>query len=638
MAGMVTNVLMLTLALVIQVFAQTPVILPFTKPVNIHEDTIIETTLVQVKCSNAGDACICNVKDMTPANGPFTVWNKPPLTGYWCYYTGQAQGGTLSFKTTPTYSITIECRNTYDNATATATLEVDVQQNQAPEIKNTNYPRETLTLDATKPYAAGEVIYTVTATDAENDPLTFSISTSPSVNYFSIGSKDGLISTTIDLRAATEKYIVVTVTVKDKVNTVNDFEIFITITNMNARPQITNLPATLNILENEASGYNIMTLTFSDLDYTVPQIPTCTVVPSGEQYKFTYESGTHKLRLSTLTGVTNPLDYETINQYKITCVLNDGFLDSQGDVLTLNVQNVNEPPTFDEIAYYCDLDESNTGGSSCNLNAVIVDPEGDLITSVAFVSGNNSNRFRYDRSTSTISFNVDYDVDASTYMQTSVILQLQATDVYGAYKIVPVYINIHDANDNTCSFGATATLTFKADQSTSLGSLGTFSAKDNDLTSPNNLVSYEVVQALPSDSSNYIAVYTDGAIAYTSLIPESNTGKSYSLVVRCKDGGSPQRTAQGTVVLTYQVTTTTTVTTTSTTTTASTSTTSTTTASSNLFDNDAFVAVFAILMCLLVLGLLVGLYFLLKYCGLCGAASAGNICGANGCNDFCCPK
>ncbi|XP_059170386.1 protocadherin Fat 4-like [Physella acuta] len=629
------------------VACQVPIITPFTRPYNIHEDTIIETSIVEVKCTNPGDACLCNVKEINPVNGPFTVWKKTSTSAFYCYYTGQAQGGKLSFKTNPTYFITIECRNELDTNSSTTLLEIDVQQNQAPVISNSNYPRETLTLDVGRPYVPGDVIYTVSATDAENDPLTYSISTSPSVDYFTIGSRDGIMAINTDLRAATEKYIVITVTVKDKVNTVNDFEIFVTLTNMNSRPLITNLPATMTVLETAASGYNIMTLTFSDSDIYVPQlVPTCTVVPNGDQYKFTYESGTQKLRLSTLANAANPLDYETTSQYKITCVLSDGFLDSQNDVLTLNVQNVNEAPTFDEIAYYCDLYESNAGVSLCDLDAVIVDPEGDTITSIGFVSGNNSNRFRYDRSTTTITFNVDYDVDQNA-MPTSVVLQLQAVDVYGASKTVPVYINIMDSNDNTCSFGATSSVTFKADQSTQLGSLGSFAATDNDRTSPNNLLSYEVIQAIPSDSLNYISAYSDGSLAYIGLIPESNTGKSYSLVVRCKDGGSPQRTSQGTIVLTYQITTTTSTTTTTTTSTTSTSTTtSTTTASSNIFNNDAFVAVFAILMSLLVLGLLVGLYFLLRMCGLCGAPSlgaaggapSGNLCGQNGCNDFCCPK
>ena len=33
--------------------------------------------------------------------------------------------------------------------------------------------------------------------------------------------------------------------------------------------------------------------------------------------------------------------------------------DSTGDVLTLSILNVNDAPEFDDIAYYCDMDESD---------------------------------------------------------------------------------------------------------------------------------------------------------------------------------------------------------------------------------------------------------------------------------------
>ncbi|KAH9488399.1 hypothetical protein Btru_063314, partial [Bulinus truncatus] len=632
------------------------IITPFDKPWNIYEYTIVETQLAEVVCVNPGDACLCNLKETNPLGGPFTVWKKTTTSKFYAYYTGVAQGGALSFKNNPTYFLTIECRNVLGTNVSTAVLEVDIQQNQAPTFKNVKYPRDNLVLDAMRPYVPGDNIYQASATDPENDALTYSIKTSPTVDYFTIDSSEGYININKDLRSATVKNTVITVSVTDGISTINNFEIFVNLTSMNTRPSITNLPTTVSFPETTAAGTTLIILTLTDPDiFDATLVPVCSVVPNGEQYKFTYESGTRKLKLSTLTTtqIAYPFDYENINLYTITCVFSDGYLDSVNDVLTVKVTNVNEAPTFDETAYYCDLYESAPGVSFCDLDAVIIDPEGDTISTIGLLAGNNNNRFRYDRSTTTITFNVDYDVDLAA-MPTKVNLTLQAVDIYGAANTAPVHIVISDVNDNTCSFGATSTNTFKADQGTNLGSLGNFIAVDNDLTSPNNLISYEVISALPADSTNYIAAYSDGSLAYIGLIPETNHGKSYSLIVRCKDGGSPPRTAQGTIVLSYQTTTTTsttTTTTTSTTTTtpATTTSTATTAKSTNIFDNDAFVAVFAILMSLLVLGLLVGLYFLLRFCGLCGgiggaagapgASAGGELCGPNNsCNNFCCPK
>ncbi|KAK0066185.1 cadherin-23 [Biomphalaria pfeifferi] len=155
-----------------------------------------------------------------------------------------------------------------------------------------------------------------------------------------------------------------------------------------------------------------------------------------------------------------------------------------------------------------------TGVSSCSIDASVTEPEKDSILSVNFINGNNSNRFRYDKSSSTISFNVDYDIDQATGYPENVVLQLEAKDRYGATSTAPVYIKVHDINDNTCDFGASSTKVFTANQGMKFGSLGNIYAVDNDKTAPNNEVTYEVIQALPSDSTNYISAYSDGSIDY----------------------------------------------------------------------------------------------------------------------------
>ncbi|KAK6960243.1 cadherin-related family member 1, partial [Biomphalaria glabrata] len=393
------GVLLVSVSFLIIADAQTlnnPQITPFTRPYNIHEDTIVETQIVEVVCTNPGDACLCNLKYTDPLGGPFTVWKKTSLSKFYVYYTGVAQGGKLSFKNNPTYFLTIECRNELGTNTSEVVLEIDIQQNQAPVITNIKYPRDSIVLDAMRPYVPGDNFYQVTATDAESDALTFSITTNPSVNYFTIDASEGYINIAKDLRSATVKNILITASVTDGVNIVNNFEIAVNLTSLNTRPSITNLPATVKFPETTPAGTTLITLTLQDPDiFDATLVPTCSVVPNGEEYKFTYESGTRKLKLTTLvnTQITLPLDYESYNQYKITCVFSDGFLDSQNDTLTLNVENVNEAPTFDETIYYCDLYESGPGVSTCDLDAVIIDPDGDTISTIGFLTSNNNNRF-----------------------------------------------------------------------------------------------------------------------------------------------------------------------------------------------------------------------------------------------------
>nr|KAG5688776.1 hypothetical protein BaRGS_030645 [Batillaria attramentaria] len=171
---------------------------------------------------------------------------------------------------------------------------------------------------------------------------------------------------------------------------------------LNARPVISNLPATVNVTELQTQpGFTLITLTFSDPDNTgaVKLEPECSVDPSSESFKFHYETNTRRLTLSSTIPSETLLDYEKTKHYLITCSVFDGYLYSEGDVLTVNVLNVNEPPVFDASTYFCTMYESKVG--------------------------NNSERFRYNRASNKLTFNVDYDVDNSN-MPTNVIVTIYA--------------------------------------------------------------------------------------------------------------------------------------------------------------------------------------------------------------------
>ena len=64
------------------------------------------------------------------------------------------------------------------------------------------------------------------------------------------------------------------------------------------------------------------------------------------------------MKLNTITTGETLLDFETTDKYLITCVVFDGFLYSVDDVLTMHVNNVNEPPVFNAGTYFCTLPES----------------------------------------------------------------------------------------------------------------------------------------------------------------------------------------------------------------------------------------------------------------------------------------
>ena len=131
------------------------------------------------------------------------------------------------------------------------------------------------------------------------------------------------------------------------------------------------------------------------------------------------------------------------------------------------------------------------GVSTCDLGLTVTDPELNTIPTLELLAGNNSERFRYDRVSNKLTFNVDYDVDNNN-MPTNVILTIYAVDSVMATGTAKIEINIQDANDNMCDFGSQQTAQFTVDQGTPLQTLGSFVASDGDLTSPNNRVKFEV--------------------------------------------------------------------------------------------------------------------------------------------------
>ena len=152
-------------------------------------------------------------------------------------------------------------------------------------------------------------------------------------------------------------------------------------------------------------------------------------------------------------------------------------------------------------------------------------------------------------------------------------------------------------------------------------------ARDNDLTSPFNTVTYTPVRSMQFGSTTRAAVLSNGQIYYTNEFDLDDHGSSYFVYLKAEDGGVPPRSSTATIQLTYRTTTTvTTTTSTSTTTTipSSTSTATTTTTTRkpyNFFDYPTNVGLFSVLMILLATGVVVGLYYAYQY------YTTGHCCG-----------
>uniref|UniRef100_A0A2C9KEI4 Cadherin domain-containing protein n=1 Tax=Biomphalaria glabrata TaxID=6526 RepID=A0A2C9KEI4_BIOGL len=237
------------------------------------------------------------------------------------------------------------------------------RENDDDEISISNCATSTVTIDArvTDMY---DTISTSTYTDPENDALTFSMTSNPSDNYFSIGAGDGIIRAAIDMHTATTLAHKLTVSATDSYNTVSPaYVLYVEITNINTAPSIDGLPAKVFLPESAKAGDTIVVLSITD-DGNLPLSPVCSATSTADNVKFTYDSNSDAL----VVKYDGAFDYETQSSYSITCTVSDGYLSSSGnDVLTLIITNVNEMPVFNKNQYFCVLDEGSLFFGLCDL-------------------------------------------------------------------------------------------------------------------------------------------------------------------------------------------------------------------------------------------------------------------------------
>ncbi|KAH9502686.1 hypothetical protein Btru_069513 [Bulinus truncatus] len=573
-----------------------------TQPTYVAEDPTVLTKLVKLDCTPSASATVqsCRVKTSNPG-GPFAVQENPPGE-FWVIYDATQN---LNYASTNFYELTLDCTDSSNKQSNTISLFVYVTPNTPPTI--TNYPTDKVTRDVSTFDYTTDTVYQVVATDAEKDTLTYSIlSQQPSSGLFTINSATGKITATKDLKLTSTPSYILTVEVSDGKNTISDFHVIITVNNLNVAPVILNLPTSINVAEDAGLGTTLIKLSIEDTTmYNTPLLTTtCSTSPSSEAYKFTLSSDTITL------SANNLLNYEVRSIYTITCTTTDGYFSSDGkDVLTVNVVNVNENPYFNSNQYYCTLVEGAMRDHYCSLTLTVTDPEGETISDIGFLTSSNSGNFYFDKSTNRIYFDREYDIDAGS-LPTSVSLTLQAKDSAGGSATASVLITVTDDNDNTCAFDKTL-LYKQVDQNTALGQLDSFTVTDADVSSPNKDTKVEIVSTSPADTGTYITVTGAGELYYIGTIPTSKTDSSYTMVVRCKDLGSPSRSALATVVVSYTYVTTTTTTTTTTT---IASTTTTAKPVKSIWDYDWFIAVFAIFMVLLAALLIAALSYLIYKC------------------------
>jgi hypothetical protein len=350
--------------------------------------------------------------------------------------------------------------------------------------------------------ATGTTIVTATATDAENDPITFTLTGSGSENF--AVDNDGTVTllNSLDYESVTSYEL--TLSASDGTNTVSGTFTF-TVVDVNEAVTLSTSLAASSFAENLSLGSTLLSSSATD-----PENSDISYSLSG--------TGSDKFSVASDGTVTlsNSLNYESETSYDLTLTASDGT-NSTSSSFTILVTNIDETVDLTTSLAANSFDENTTTGTVI-ATATATDPEGDTVT--FSLSGTGSDKFSVSSDgTITLTNALDYETDSSYT------LTLSATDGTNT-TTTNITVTVDNINEDITLSTSVAASSFAEDIST-----GTTIATASVTNPENATISY----TLSGTGSDKFSVSSDGTISLTSGLDYESIS-SYSLTLTASDG------------------------------------------------------------------------------------------------------
>ena len=442
-----------------------------------------------------------------------------------------SSSGAISFVSTPDYETPTDTNtdNVYEltfevsNGTTTTLQELVITVIDVDEA-----PTITSAASASVSENTTTTIYSATATDPENNSLTYSLSGTDAAN-FSIDPGSGAISfTTIPdyenpADSQANNLYSLTLEVSDSTHTISQ-ALTIAVTNIDEPPTITSATAA-SIPENTTT--TIYTASASDpengaLSYSLS---------ATDAANFSIDSSSGAISFAINPDYENPTDADANNVYQLTLEVSDStHTISQAFDITVNDTNDNAP--IITAAQSFSIDENSANGSAIG-TVVATDADSSPTTyqDWTITSGNTNAAFAIDSSSGELSVAASSQLDHES--TASYTLELSVSDGVNTASTETLSINVNDVNDNAPIIAAAQS--FSIDENSANGTaIGTVVATDAD-TSPTTYQDWTITSgnteaAFAIDSSSgELSVATSAELDYESTA-------SYTLALSVSDG------------------------------------------------------------------------------------------------------
>ena len=453
--------------------------------------------------------------------------------------TGQLKTkATLDYETKTSYSVTI----TVSDGNLTDTISVTVNVTDVDETPTNNAPVFTEGDRTSRSIAENtglgvNIGNAVSATDADEDTLTYTLSGNPDAASFSINSTSGQLRTKSALDYETKTSYSVTISVSDGSLT-DTISVTINITDVDETPAVTTKDTdkpnkyqpvftegdstTRTVAENTSSGVDIgSAVSAADED----KDDTLTYRLGGtDASSFSIDSSSGQLRTSAA------LDYEAKTSYSVTITVSDGNLGKDTISVTINITDVDESPTniaptfTDGESTTRTVAENTTTNTSIGSAITATDVDNDTLT--YSLSGTDASSFDIDKATGQLKTKSALDYDTKS----SYTVTVTASDGTLSDSI-SVTITVTDVNENRAPAFANSSFSHRisnianASVGDDIGSAVTATDADNDT------LSYSVDG---DDAAKFSIDSGSGQLKITRALIDG-TSSSYSIKVIATD-------------------------------------------------------------------------------------------------------
>ncbi|XP_066291063.1 cadherin-23-like [Branchiostoma lanceolatum] len=366
------------------------------------------------------------------------------------------------------------------SATATFTVFITPENDNTPYFDKGQYVAQIFESDT-----VGTVIATLVVTDADlpGDNFTTTIFTGNSAGKFQLKTGTDTttspvveLATTIDLSTDPSSYTLVLQVIDSGAPTLTgSATINVIVTDTNTAPTIAD--ATFTINEDAGIGDTVGTVQATDPDSgTDGQLTyTTSVSPSAGDSLFVYDTSSGGIE------VIGALDYETLTQYIMTIIVQDGVAASATASVTINIGDVNDvAPSFDQTLYQVSINEDEATGTNV-VTFVMTDVEGTGSITFDFVKGNGAGKFILN--SNSVQINSVINIDSPDLDDVHYTLVVKAMDggLPELTSTATVEVEINPLNEIPDFSALTTPFISQVQESDAIGTtIATLTAVDND--------------------------------------------------------------------------------------------------------------------------------------------------------------